>query len=129
MKKTFQSLALLCACSLTAIMTSCLGTEHVTAERVSPGGSYKADLIEGDTGAVGSWISCVRVTDLRSSHFAHLLRRDRKTVFGVDLRATHVTFEWNSNNKLEIKCRGCRDGKIEAKEAEWKDVAVDYNFD
>jgi hypothetical protein len=97
-------------------------------ERQSADGKYKAQLIEGDTGAVGGWMSAVRVSELHPSFMERVLRSDSSTVFGGDLRSTHVAFEWRTNTQLEIKCTGCDPSKIDPKKTAWKQLNILYDF-
>jgi hypothetical protein len=130
MKARSEASALLIACVIqVVVMTSCLGSVRLVEEHQSPDGKYKAELRESDTGAVGGWSSCVRVSEMHPSAMAHLLRSDSDTVFGGDLRSTHVAFQWRTNIQLEIKCTGCDPSKIDLKKTTWKDLSIRYEFE
>jgi hypothetical protein len=109
-------------------MSSCLGSDRIVEEHQSPDGKYKAELGESDTGAVGGWMSSVRVSELHPSFISRSLRSDSNTVFGGDLRSTHIAFEWRTNTQLEIKCTGCDPSKIEVKKTAWKEISILYEF-
>jgi len=98
---------IVCISSLTMLMVSCLGESHLKAMQISPNGSYKAELTESDTGAVGGWISDIQVAQVNPSRWDRLRGHERATVFGVNLRSDHVTFLWKGNEELEITCRAC----------------------
>ena len=109
-------------------MASCLGQDIVKVEELSPNGKYKADLIEGDTGAVGGWESAVLVSETSPSRWTRLLGHERETVFGLSLRSTHVTLAWTNDKQLGITCSGCAADKIELQRNAWKDVTVSYEI-
>src|SRR6266851_7766099 len=117
MRKSYTSRRAVIAALLTLVMTSCLGEDHLKAEQQSPTGKYKAELIAGDTGAVAGWQSIVRLSELNPSRWTRLLGREQDTFFGVDLRSTHVAFEWKDKSELEITCSGCDPGKIDVKKS------------
>ena len=129
MKARSKASALLIACLLQVVMmTSCLGGVRLVEEHQSPDGKYKAELRESDTGAVGGWSSSVWVLELRPSSMARLLRSDSRSVFGGDIRSTHVAVQWRTNAQLEIKCTGCDPSKVALKETAWKDLSIVYEF-
>jgi hypothetical protein len=111
------------------MMTSCLGSIRTVDQQLSPDGRYKAELGEGDTGAVGGWDSYIAISDVSPSFMTRLLRSDKKTVFDVDVRAEHVKLRWDNDGKLEVTCSRCDSGKVELKESAWKDVRVVYHLD
>jgi hypothetical protein len=123
MRRFLSVLALVTLCML---MASCLGQDVVKLEKLSPNEKYKADLIEGDTGAVGGWESAVVVSQTSPGMWTRLLGHERETVFGVPLRSTHVTFSWTNDGQLGITCSGCDAAKIELQRNAWKDVKVSY---
>jgi hypothetical protein len=114
--------------ALCILMASCLGQSVVKVEKRSPNGKYKADLIEGDTGAVGGWESAVLISQTNPSIWARLLGHKRETVFGISLRSTHVAFVWTNDSQLVVTCSGCDATKIELQRNAWKDVKVSYQI-
>jgi hypothetical protein len=127
MRRTLRSVLWSSAsCLLLFAMTSCLGENRIIANQDSPGGKYVAELGEGDTGAVGGWMSSVQLYELSPSQWTRLFRRDRKTVFGGDFRSTHVTFRWKTEGELEITCNKCDRSKIDVQESGWKGIRVSY---
>jgi hypothetical protein len=121
-------LALIAVASCCGVMTSCLGQSVVKAEQISPTGKYKAELTEGDTGAVGGWMSAVRISEVNPSTWHRLLGHEGATVFGVDLRSTHVAFSWRTDKHLEVICSGCDKGSIDLRKNNWGDVIVSYEI-
>ena len=111
---------------LAIIMTACLGSDRIVDQQLSPDGRYKAQLVEGDTGAVGGWVSIVWVTDLHPILTARLLSSNRKTVLGVDMRAEHIKLQWKTAANLEVICTACDLTKVEVKENVWRGVDVTY---
>jgi len=109
-------------------MTSCLGQTTLKDEKDSLTGKYKAELIEGDTGAVGGWMFTVRISEMKPSIWDRLLHREAETVFAGDLRSTRVKFAWKGDNHLEITCNGCEANKIQVQETAWRDVTVSYEI-
>jgi hypothetical protein len=124
-RRFVYGLALAVGCTL---MASCLGQNIVKVEKLSPTEKYKADLIEGDTGAVGGWESAILVSQTRPSMWARLLGKEREAVFGISIRSTHITFEWTNNDQLGITCSGCDAAKIELQRKAWKEVRVSYEI-
>ena len=125
MRRFVSGLAIAAWCSLVA---SCLGQTVVKVEKLSPNGQYKADLIEGDTGAVGGWESALLVSETSPSMWSRLLGHEREAIFGISLRSTHVTFVWTNDNHLGVTCSGCDADKIELQRNAWKDVTVSYEI-
>ncbi|MFY9980217.1 MAG: hypothetical protein WAK22_18465 [Candidatus Sulfotelmatobacter sp.] len=110
-------------------MTSCLGQTSIKAERVSPVGNYRAELSEGDTGAVGGWMSSLRVTEVKRGLWARLLGQDGTTVFGGDFKSAQITFEWKADNQLEIECSRCDPNGIQVQKNAWRDITISYRMD
>ena len=94
----------------------------------SPSGEYKAELIENDTGAPGPFISIVSISQVRPDLITRLLRHRRETVFGVELSAKHVSFQWSGINDLLANCGKCDASKILVRKPFWKDVRVTYKI-
>jgi hypothetical protein len=109
-------------------MGSCLGRSTVHSDKLSPDGSYEAELIEGDTGAVGAWEFAARIREANPGTWSRLLGRDRNTVFGLSLRSTHITMKWTDDHHLTIVCTGCEPNQVEVRKAVWHDVTVDYEI-
>jgi hypothetical protein len=119
-------LSVLALATLCMLMASCLGQDVVKLEKLSPNEKYKADLIEGDTGAVGGWESAVLVSQTSPSMWTRLLGHEHETVFGIPLRSTHVTFAWTNDEHLSVICTGCDVDKIELQRNAWKSVTISY---
>jgi hypothetical protein len=129
MKTTFSLLVLVACCGVICLMTSCLGETTVKAELVSPTGEYVAELSEGDTGAVGGWMSAVRVSETDPSLWTRLVGREGNTVFGVDLRSSYVTFAWITKNNLRITCSKCDASRIRLQKSTWRSVMISYEVE
>ena len=69
-----------CAVAISSAV-SCLGKNTVKADQLSPQGTYKAELIEGDTGAAGGWVSVVRVSKAKPTLAEEILGRGKVTIF------------------------------------------------
>ncbi len=119
--------SVLCLMQL-AFVAACLGQSRLVSEQPSPAGRYKAELWEGDTGAVGTWISSVTLVDMKRSFWSHLVGDDKETVFGVDARSTQVKLRWLNDNQLEITCERCGSSPIDLKKSSWRDVTITYRF-
>ena len=109
-------------------LTSCLGRTTVKAQAVSPGGQYRAELREGDTGAVGGWISAVRVSEVSPSLWTRLLGREGSAVFGADFRTTLINLTWKSDTNLQITCKACSASKIQLQKDAWRGVTISYDM-
>jgi hypothetical protein len=130
MNRISKSPLLIVVCALQVVMmTGCLGQDRVIEERESPDRKHKAELVEGDTGAVGGWVSSVRLSDISPDFMARLFGSNKKTVFGVDVRSTHVTFRWETDGWLAVKCSSCDPSKIEVRESNWKGIEIAYEFE
>jgi hypothetical protein len=124
-----RSALLLLACVVAISTTvSCLGKSAVKAEQVSPAGIYKAELIESDTGAVGGWVSIVRLSTLSPTWTEKLLRPGKQTVFGVDVQSQYVSMMWRTDTHLEIVCHKCDPNKVEVQKTAWGNVVVSYSL-
>jgi hypothetical protein len=129
MARRIQSALPVIACALAMTgAVSCLGKNTVKTDQLSPSGIYKAELIEGDTGAVGSWVSVVRVSKTKPSVAEQILGRGTGTIFGVDVQSQRVSMKWQSDTRLEIVCRQCSANQIEVQKTVWGDVFVSYLF-
>jgi hypothetical protein len=129
MKKLAISVMAVIVCyGASCLMTSCLGQTTLQAEHVSPTGKYTAELSEGDTGAVGGWMSSIRISQVSPTLWSRLLGRERLTVFGGDFRSTGVTFEWTNDIHLHIMCNVCDAAKIEVQRTSWRDVTISYEL-
>jgi hypothetical protein len=109
-------------------LTACGGQNRLMSEQVSPTGTYKAELWEGDSGAVGTWMSAVKVSESNPSLWSRVLRRDEDTIFGVDARSTHIGVRWLSANELEITCGGCSSSQIRLQKPSWQEITVFYHL-
>jgi hypothetical protein len=116
-----------CAVAISGAV-SCLGKNTLKAGELSPEGSYKAELIEGDTGAVGRWVSVVRVSKAKPTLAEKILGRGKETIFGVDVQSQRVSMKWQSDTRLEIVCRRCDPNQIEVQKTVWGDVLISYFF-
>lgn len=124
----FSVVGLIACYGAICLMASCIGQTTLKTEQVSPAGKYKAELREGDTGAVGGWMSAVRLSEVSPSAWTRLLGREGDTVFGADLRSTHITFSWKNDTHLQIMCRGCDASKIQPQKDSWRDVTISYEI-
>lgn len=127
-RRLFSVVVLVACCNVICLMTSCLGQITLKAEQASPTGKYKAELRESDTGALGGWTSSIRVSEVSPNFWTRLLRREGDTVFGGDLKSTHVSFTWKNDNHLQITCSGCDKSKILLQSNAWKDVTISYEM-
>lgn len=126
--KIFPPVVLVGFACVICLMTSCLGRTTVKAQAVSHGGRYRAELREGDTGAVGGWISAVRVSEVNPSLWTRLLGREGSAVFGADFRSTRINLAWKSDTHLQITCYACSRSKIQLQRDEWKGVTISYDM-
>ncbi len=121
------ALGLLVGCCLILALSSCLGKTSLRAEAVSPTGKYRAELREGDTGAVGGWMSAIRISRAKPGVWARLLGREGDTVFGAYLRSTRISFVWEKEDRLRIVCAECQEADISLRKYAWEDVTISYN--
>lgn len=114
--------------SVILIMTSCLGHTTLKSEQPSPKGKYLAELSESDTGAVGGWMSAVRLSEVNPTTWDRMSRREAATVFGGDFRSGCVTLVWKTENQLNVAFSGCDASKIELQKRAWRDVTISYDI-
>jgi len=117
---------LLACCCL--VMTSCLGKTVIIAQQVSPTGKYRAELREGDTGAVGGWMCAIRVAEVNPDLWTRLLGREADTIFGTYLRHTRISFTWGKEDHLRIVCKGCRAADIQLRKDAWEGITISYDL-
>src|SRR5258708_34623718 len=127
-RQLFSATVLLASCGVICVMSSCLGKTTLRAEQVSPTGSYRAELRDGDTGAVGDWMSAIRVSEVRPSVWARLLGREGDTIFGAYLRSTRISFAWKKEDCLQITCDGCGAADIQLRKDSWRGVTISYDL-
>ena len=121
-------LAFLSCCGQICLITACLGKAAPKTAQISPTGKYRAELIEADTGAAGGWMSAVRVSEVSPSAWESLSGRGKETVFGADLRSTHIGFAWKDDRHLEIRCSECDASRITLQKNAWRDVTISYKI-
>jgi len=94
--------------------------------KVSPKGRYAAELTQGDTGAVGGWMSAIRISQVGPSFLARLEGRTGETVFGVLLPSSHIDAAWVGDTELFISCAGCTKESVLVQKSSWNDVKITY---
>lgn len=73
-------------------------------------------------------MSGIRLSEISPSKWDSLTGRARDTVFGVDLRSTHVSYAWKDDNHLQITCIECEASRITLQKKSWKDITISYEI-
>jgi hypothetical protein len=117
------------ACCIGAcLLASCLGTTTLKVTKVSPDGEYRANLYEGDTGAVGGWMSAVRLSEVSPNLWTKLRGSGQATVFGGEFPSTGLSIAWKGEKQLLIVCDSCDVRSVQVRKSIWKDVRISYEL-